>query len=136
MNKITKLLYLISFVIGIMPFSFSLISLFDRGGFYIRKIDYLYCTNQDTCLHELAHRVDFYNGDISQTDKFKISVTLFAIKYPGHAWSKPILEHKTDWPDVYAQMYGSVKGDISLIPQELQEFYYPFESGGLYGRTK
>jgi hypothetical protein len=98
-------------------------SRFSRQGFYISSLDFIYCTTRETCVHEQAHRLDHLHGDISLTDDFAISVTLFAIQHPECVWSPLIMAHATPWHEVYAQMYGSVDGNIEMIPQDLQRFY-------------
>lgn len=121
--KTITLLYTITLAIGILSGLVFTATRFSRDGFYIHSLDYIYCTSEITCVHEQAHRLDKQFGDISLTDDFAISVTLFAIQHPEHVWSEPILKHETPWHEVYAQMYGSINGDIESIPVELQRFY-------------
>jgi hypothetical protein len=121
MNK-TKMLYLVTFLVGSLCSIGVTVNNFDNGGFYIPQIDFMYCTER-TCTHEEAHRMDLYRNNISSTTEFKEAVIAFAVNNPTHAWSKPILAHETPWHEEYAQMWDSVQGNIERIPPELQRFF-------------
>ncbi len=122
--KSTKLLYFITLIVGLLSSCGFTASRFNNQGFYIPDIDFIYCTSRETCIHEQAHRLDRLHGNVSLTNDFAITVTLFAITHPEHIWSEPILKHETPWKEVYAQIYGSIDGNIELIPIELRRFYY------------
>jgi hypothetical protein len=121
--KTTKLLYLVTLIFGLLSSCGFTASRFSSQGFYIHSLDFIYCTSQETCIHEQAHRLDRQHGDISKTTEFAISVTLFAIRHPECVWSEHIMAYETSWEEVYARMYGSVNGNIDMMPAELRRFY-------------
>ena len=121
--KTTKLLYLATLIVGLLSSCGFTASNMTRGGFYIAGIDYLYCTSEKTCLHETAHRIDAQHGFISSTPDFQMTVIKYAVNNPDGLWSKEILNYKSGWSEMYAQIYQSVKGNVDYIPVELQRFY-------------
>jgi hypothetical protein len=67
--------------------------------------------------------MDNYKNDISMTDAFKNALFEFSAKYPTHNWTPLILANTNPMYEVYAQIYGSVNGNVDLLPVELQTFY-------------
>jgi len=122
--KTTKLLYVITLSLGLLSSCTYTASQLSHGGFYLYGIDYMYCTSEKTCIHESAHRFDAQHGFISSKPDFQIAVTAYAMTNPGGLWSKEILNYTGSWSELYAQLYESAGGNIDLIPEELQRFYY------------
>jgi hypothetical protein len=48
----------------------------------------------------------------------------YAANNPDGLWSKELLNYNGSWSELYAQLYESAGGNVDLIPEELQRFYY------------
>jgi hypothetical protein len=127
MNRL--FVFVISLIIieffGIMFFSFNRSQGFLIGG-YIPILNITWCTTEDSCIHEFAHKSDESFGFISSTLEYHNAVINFAKQHPEHFWSKAILSGKglqNGWTEAYAQMFSSANGKEDQIPVELQQFY-------------
>ena len=121
--KTTKLLYVITLSLGLLSSCTYTASQLSHGGFYLYGIDYLYCTSEQTCIHESAHRFDAQHGFISSKPDFQIAVMSYAANNPDGLWSKELLNYNGSWSELYAQLYESAGGNVDLMPEELQRFY-------------
>lgn len=122
--KTTKIFYFVVLMVGLLSSCGFTASNMSRGGFYIAGIDYLYCTSEKTCLHEIAHRIDARNGFISSKPEYQLAIMNYSVNNPDKLWSSQILNYRGSMSEMYAQMYESVSGKIELLPIELQQFYY------------
>lgn len=95
-----------------------------RPGWYLRGIDLLYCTSTSTCLHESAHRMDWYLGNVSRSPEYLAALSEFG--RGDHPWSAVVQNYHGSPSELYAQMYESAGGDMDAIPERLRIFY----SGG------
>ncbi len=121
--KSIKLLYIITFAVGLLASCTYTASNLTRGGFYISGIDYLYCASDKICLHEQAHRLDAQRGFISSNPEYQMAIMTYAVDNPGKLWSKELLNYRDSWSELYAQLYESAGGVIDRMPVELQRFY-------------
>lgn len=120
-------------------------------GFYCRGLDYLFCTDNYTCLHETAHRLDHRLGDLSYSEDFKTTVQI----YIRVAWENPrardamtdqiaffpgvgaprftfrrfyplMAGHMAGWggySELYAEMLVWADGEVDNLPACFRRFY-------------
>lgn len=111
-------LYVASLVLPIMPF---------RAGAYNPTTNLLFCTTRESCTHEIGHMMDTELGYISTSHDFSYAIKLYVasemmtgnpskLAYHLHFSDEHIIER-------YANLYADVDGDISRLPQPLQQFY-------------
>ena len=90
-------------------------------GFYLPAIDYIYCTDQATCNHEIAHRMDTTGGNISESPEYQSALENFILQQNDETWSGWFSNNS--WREKYAQFYERAGGEISNMPPELIRFY-------------
>jgi len=119
-------------------------------GFYIASLDVTYCTDARSCLHEQAHRIDYRDGEPSQSYAYWYAVQEHRLV----AWECPTCrdeysEITRDFPgigspylqntcppfmvcdsggwggyrELYAEMWAQADGNINNLPPVFRPFY-------------
>jgi hypothetical protein len=119
-------------------------------GFYNSTFNYIYCTDYETCLHEIGHQVDDENGWVSRTFEWKYAVDWYRVQiyyypadrdalsneimfFPGIGWSNrkshnPIINSfwTGGWggyTELYAYVLSEADGEKENVPEMLRDFY-------------
>jgi len=97
------------------------------------------CTNDYSCLHESAHRLDDSLGTISHSREFADAVRLYVLANQDELTFKIVMfdglmnyseqyesgseRFSSPIQELYAEMYVWFNGDISKMPVDFQKFY-------------
>ncbi len=122
----------------------------DQGGYYNSITNTIYCTDRESCIHEIGHKVDDENGWISETFEWKYAVDWYRVKiyyypeerdefsnqimfFPGTGWSEKKTTNpfiKSYWTggwggltELYAEILTWADGKPQNMPEMFREFY-------------
>ena len=99
-----------------------LLNLIGMQGVYIYGLDITICDSPRLCAHEAGHRLDAKLGFPSQSLEFKEAVNDF----PALVEMPNTCVIKSDYcfySEAYANLYGSMRGNIDMMQDTFQEFY-------------
>ncbi len=99
-----------------------LLSLIGASGIYFPGINLLVCTDENSCIHEEGHRLDFRLDQPSQTEEFKEYINNFPYLEDGNN-SCIIKNDYCFYSEAYANLYEAVKGDLNNLPPDARIFY-------------
>lgn len=129
----SKIKYLVTSFVGAFLATVFLIMFWTFGpgmgkyGAYNPNTDSFWCTTDWSCRHEVGHRMDWYLGNPSQGNDYKMAVRLYIV-----------MQLKTDNPsklsiwllsqdqtslELYATLYEHVAGNVGSLPATLQPYY-------------
>lgn len=99
-----------------------LLNLLGVQGVYIYGLDITVCNSPRMCAHEAGHRLDAKLGFPSQSMEFKEAVDNFPdlVEMPNTCIIKSDF---CFYSEAYARLYGAMRGNIDMMPDNFQEFY-------------
>jgi hypothetical protein len=143
------ILYIFVFLLGACA-AFYYYFVNESAGYYNSITNRIHCTNRESCIHEIGHKIDDENGWISETFEWKYAVDWYRVKvyyypeerdkfsndimfFPGTGWSEqkvsnPII--KSYWTggwggltELYAEILAWSDGKPENMPESFREFY-------------